>query len=208
MIIFQLKNEKGDFLTWSRNCGNKFIKVKMNGKQSFINHLVEALKDCFKDNLLEIILFGSKARGEGKSFSDWGIFIIGEDGLFEFEHGRWSKAALSAQLSVEKSAKAVISLFGPLTKTNDLAGTLLELRLNPIPVEQSRWIEKLAELTEKFGVKEHVLTSYGDEVALKTPHQIYDRSKAKRAIEMAQNALKIATQMIEKISSTLTTSSY
>ncbi|MBM3301481.1 MAG: HEPN domain-containing protein [Deltaproteobacteria bacterium] len=45
-----------------------------------------------------------------------------EDAEFEFQHGRWSKAALSAQLSVENSAKSVIAL-----------------------------------------------TSYGDEVALKTP---------------------------------------
>ncbi|MGB9629041.1 MAG: HEPN domain-containing protein [Thermodesulfobacteriota bacterium] len=122
-----------------------------------------------------------------------------EDGIFEFDHGRWSKAALSAQLSVENSAKAVISLFGPLAKTHDIAGTLLELRSNPITDEQKRLIEKLAELTEKFGIKEHVLTSYGDEVALKTPRELYDQSKAKRALNMAQSALEIARSMFEKI---------
>lgn len=125
-----------------------------------------------------------------------------EDGVFEFDHGRWSKAALSAQLSVENSAKAVIALFGPLAKTHDLAGTLLELRLSTTTDEQKRLIERMAELTEKFGVKEHVLTSYGDEVALKTPREIYDQSKAKRTLEMAQAALEMALNMIESITLT------
>jgi len=125
-----------------------------------------------------------------------------EDGVFEFDHGRWSKAALSAQLSVENSAKAVIALFGPLAKTHDLAGTLLELRSSTTTHEQKRLIERLAELTEKFGVKEHVLTSYGDEVALKTPREIYDQSKAKRTLEMAQAAVEMALEMIESITVT------
>jgi HEPN domain-containing protein len=120
-----------------------------------------------------------------------------EDGLFELEHGRWSKAALSAQLSVENSAKAVIGLFGPVAKVHDLAGALLELIIGDWDDKQREMVERLAELTEKFGVKEHVLASYGDEVALRTPREIYDRSKGQRAIEMAQEAAEIAYKLIE-----------
>jgi HEPN domain-containing protein len=123
-----------------------------------------------------------------------------EDGAFEYDHGRWSKVALSAQLSVENSAKAVISLFGPVAKTHDLAGALLEFRSAARTEEQKRALERLAELTEKFGVKEHVLTSYGDEVALKTPREIYDQSKAKRALEMGRTAHEIASKMVEGLS--------
>ncbi|MBI5969138.1 MAG: HEPN domain-containing protein [Deltaproteobacteria bacterium] len=122
-----------------------------------------------------------------------------EDAIFEYDHSRWSKAALSAQLSMENSAKAVIGLFGPVAKTHDLAGTILELRSMKLKDEQKRRLERLAELTEKFGVKEHVLASYGDEVALKTPREIYDQSKAKRALNMAQEAFEIASRMIETI---------
>lgn len=95
-----------------------------------------------------------------------------DDASFEYDHARWSKAALSAQLSIENSAKATLSMFGPLAKTHDLAGALLELKSSAETDEMKKTIMRLAELTEKFGVKEHVLTSYGDEVALKTPHEI------------------------------------
>ena len=57
----------------------------------------------------------------------------------------------------------------------------------------------LAEIAEKLGVKEHILTSYGDEVALKTPREIYDQGKAKRALDMAQEALNIASRMVEML---------
>lgn len=118
-----------------------------------------------------------------------------EDATFEYNHSRWSKAALSAQLSIENSAKAAISLFGPVAKAHDLAGTLLELRSTNMSEDQRKAIGRLSELTEKFGVKEHVLTSYGDEVALKTPREIYDQPKARRALDMAQEALEIASKM-------------
>ncbi|MBU1205845.1 MAG: HEPN domain-containing protein [Proteobacteria bacterium] len=120
-----------------------------------------------------------------------------EDGIFENDHGRWNKAALSAQLSVENSAKCVIGLFGPVAKTHDLAGSILELISAAISDEQKRMMRRLAELTEKFGVKEHILTSYGDEVGLKTPREIYDEAKAIRAIKMAQETFEIASKMVE-----------
>jgi len=41
----------------------------------------------------------------------------------------------------------------------------------------------------KLGLKEHILTSYGDEVALKTPKEIYDEDKAKRALDIAKKAI-------------------
>lgn len=73
-----------------------------------------------------------------------------EDAVFEFQHARWSKAALSAQLSVENSAKSVIAL-----------------------------------------------TSYGDEVALKTPKGIYDEHKAGKALGIARQAVDHARSFIE-----------
>ena len=122
-----------------------------------------------------------------------------EDGIFEYDHGRWNKAALSAQLSVENSAKGVIGLFAPIAKTHDLAGIILDLRSSDMTDEQKKMIGRLAELAEKFGVKEHVLSSYVDEVGLKTPREIYDETKAKRAMEMAQEALDIASKMVEML---------
>ena len=122
-----------------------------------------------------------------------------EDGFFEYDYSRWSKSALSAQLSVENSAKGVIGLFGPVAKTHDLAGAIMELRSDALTDEQRKMMVRLAEIAEKLGVKEHILTSYGDEVALKTPREIYDQAKAKRALDMAQEALNIASKMVEML---------
>jgi HEPN domain-containing protein len=40
-------------------------------------------------------------------------------------------------------------------------------------------------------------SNYGDEVGLKTPKEIYDKAKAKRAIMMAQEAFEICSKMVE-----------
>ncbi|MFH0872254.1 MAG: HEPN domain-containing protein [bacterium] len=112
-----------------------------------------------------------------------------EDAEFEFQHARWSKAALSAQLSVENAAKATIALFSPTAKTHDLASDLLDLVNNSMPREERDHLRSLADYANKLGLKEHILTSYGDEVALKTPKEIYDEDKAKRALDIAKKAI-------------------
>jgi len=36
------------------------------------------LKEAFENNLWGIVFFGSRARGEGKSYSDWDILILAD----------------------------------------------------------------------------------------------------------------------------------
>jgi len=45
---------------------------------SYNRALIGALKECFKGNLWGVVLFGSRARREGKTFSDWDVFILVE----------------------------------------------------------------------------------------------------------------------------------
>lgn len=120
-----------------------------------------------------------------------------EDAEFEYQHARWSKAALSAQLSVENAAKSVIALFSPTVKTHDLAGEILDQLRNSMPPGEKESLRALAGFAEKLGLKEHILTSYGDEVALKTPREIYDEEKAKRALDIAKQAVGQARSLIE-----------
>ncbi|MGB9629040.1 MAG: nucleotidyltransferase domain-containing protein [Thermodesulfobacteriota bacterium] len=47
--------------------------------KAFAKGLIKVLKEYFRDNLWGVVLFGSRARGEGKSFSDWDIFILVEN---------------------------------------------------------------------------------------------------------------------------------
>ena len=51
---------------------------------------------------------------------------------------------------------------------------------------------KLAE-----GLKEHILTDYGDELTYKVPWEIYKEEHAKRDMEIATNAVKIAEEFVE-----------
>ncbi|MDH7499417.1 MAG: HEPN domain-containing protein [candidate division NC10 bacterium] len=122
-----------------------------------------------------------------------------EDAEFEFQYARWSKAALSAQLSVENSAKSVIALFSPTVKAHDLAGELLDQVKNSMPLEKKESLRAMAGFAEKLGLKEHILTSYGDEVALKTPREIYDQDKARKALGIARQAVELARAFIENI---------
>jgi len=72
-----------------------------------------------------------------------------EDAEFEFQHARWSKAALSAQLSVENAAKATIALFSPTAKTHYLASDLLDLVNNSMPGEERDHLRSLADYASK-----------------------------------------------------------
>ena len=108
----------------------------------------------------------------------------------------WSESASSSQLSVENSAKAVIVLFKPIVKAHDLAAALLDLEDGFQTAEEQRDLERLASFAQRLGLKEHILTSYGDEVAYKTPWEIYDEDKAKRALTIAQEAFQIARALL------------
>ena len=46
--------------------------------KSLSQGLIKALTETLKSDLWGIVLFGSRARGEGKSFSDWDVFIIAD----------------------------------------------------------------------------------------------------------------------------------
>jgi len=64
----------------------KEIKSMGNGKERIFKlrtrpimaGLVEALRQALKSDLWGIVLFGSRARGEGKSYSDWDVLILAD----------------------------------------------------------------------------------------------------------------------------------
>lgn len=39
---------------------------------------VEALQEILKEKLIAVVLFGSRARKEARSFSDWDLFVLAE----------------------------------------------------------------------------------------------------------------------------------
>lgn len=110
---------------------------------------------------------------------------------------RWRASASNSQLAVENSAKAFLSLIGPVPKSHDLSGLLLDAIEGLLLDKKAiRKIERLSECTRIMGLKEHILIDYGDELAYKTPWEIYDEGRAKRALGIAKEAYEIASSLV------------
>jgi len=106
---------------------------------------------------------------------------------------QWRASASSAQLAVENSAKAVLALVGPLPKSHDLSRMLLDAGEDlGLDDDHLRKLHRLAECARLLGFREHVMTDYGDELAYRTPWEIYDEGRARRAFALAQEACGIA----------------
>ena len=121
-----------------------------------------------------------------------------DDARFEISHNRFAKAVMSAQLAVENAGKAVISLFFVTVKSHDLAGDLLDLQKEFRGKKDRETLMQLASYAQKLGFREHIMASYGDEVALRTPDEIYDKQKAKRAVEIANTSVNISESLMSK----------
>lgn len=110
---------------------------------------------------------------------------------------QWRACVSSAQLAVENSAKAVLALVGPLTKSHDLSGLLLDAEDELGLTEESlRKLQRLAECARLLGFREHIMTDYGDELAYRTPWEIYDEERARRAFAIAREAYGIAGDLL------------
>src|SRR5581483_7302462 len=52
---------------------------KKEQNQEMLRIIVEALRQGLGDNLIAVILFGSRARGEAIEASDWDLFVLAHD---------------------------------------------------------------------------------------------------------------------------------
>lgn len=110
---------------------------------------------------------------------------------------QWRACVSSSQLAVENSAKAVLALVGPLVKTHDLSRMLLDaVEGFGFGQEGRPRLERLAECARLLGFREHIMTDYGDELARRTPWEIYDEGRAKRALALAEEACEIAVELV------------
>lgn len=110
---------------------------------------------------------------------------------------QWRASVSSAQLAVENSAKAVLALVGPLSKSHDLSSMLLDAA-EDLGLDQQalRQLERLAECARLLGLREHILADYGDELAYRTPWEIYDEGRGKAALALATEAYDIAAHLV------------
>jgi HEPN domain-containing protein len=112
----------------------------------------------------------------------------------DVELSRWRSAIDNAQLAIENAAKAVLAILGPVGRTHYPAAALRQSIDEEIwDVELRPQVQRLAELAESYGFDVHMQTDYGDEAGGLTPWEIFDEEDAHRALEVADEAVNLAT---------------
>ena len=86
-----------------RECGNPEMVVRNPDR---LDPVVEALRARVGEDLVGIVLFGSRARGEGGGHSDWDLFLIAK-GLPENPFDR--QLALRSLLPVESGGVSILA---------------------------------------------------------------------------------------------------
>lgn len=113
---------------------------------------------------------------------------------------RWRSAVDNAQLSVENSAKAVLSLVAPVGKTHNPAAQLREtLSKGYFPEMISEKVERLAECSEQLGFDIHIQTDYGEETERLTPWDLFDEKDALEALSLVQESADLAVTVIHEL---------
>jgi len=113
---------------------------------------------------------------------------------------RWRSAVDNAQLAVENSAKAVLSLVAPIGKTHNPALQLREnLSKGHFPADIAEKVERLAECAEQLGFDVHIQTDYGDETGRLTPWDLFDENDACQAQSLAQESVYLADTIFREV---------
>lgn len=118
--------------------------------------------------------------------------------------GRWRSAVDNAQLAVENGAKAVLSTIGPVGRTHNPAIQLRRaLEDGLFDPGYGPQVLQLAERSEVLSHDVHVQTDYGDEVGGRTPWELFDESDALQAMTVAEEAVRLAEEVLRGITECL-----
>lgn len=114
--------------------------------------------------------------------------------------GRWRSAMDNSQLAVENAAKAVLALMGPVGRTHKPGPLLRQVVQDGTEISDPVKVKRLAQLAELLGFDVHMQTDYGDEMGGRTPWELFDESDARQALAMAEEAVKLAQEIIQAVS--------
>jgi HEPN domain-containing protein len=121
---------------------------------------------------------------------------------------RWRSAVDNAQLAVENAAKALLTLIGPIGRTHNPAIQLRQaLRDGYFTALTDHKVQRVAELAELLGFDMHVQTDYGDEAGGRTPWELFGESDALQSLAIAQEAVRLAEEVILTLSAKSSTGS-
>ncbi len=115
------------------------------------------------------------------------------------QHDLWRSCVDNSQLAAENAAKATLALIGPVSRTHHPAVVLLDaLKKGSFPQEAEVRVRKIAECAALLGPQVHSESDYGDEANWRTPWELFDETKAKEALELAEEAVRLTQQIIKQ----------
>ena len=121
-----------------------------------------------------------------------------EEARQDFDSQRWRSCVDNSQLAVENAAKSALALLGPLGRTHNPAVLLRQaLDHGRFPEAVRPLLERVAECAELLGPDFHVKSDYGDEVGRRTPWELFDETDAQQALSLAEDAVRLAKQIVE-----------
>ncbi|MFQ5853900.1 MAG: HEPN domain-containing protein [Candidatus Binatia bacterium] len=122
-----------------------------------------------------------------------------EEARQDLQLGRWRSCVDNSQLAAENAAKATLALIGPVSRTHHPAVVLLDaLKKGSFPQEADVRVRKIAECAALLGPQVHSESDYGDEANWRTPWELFDETKAKEALELAKEAVRLTQQLIKQ----------
>ncbi len=125
-------------------------------------------------------------------------FVKEAEEYFNLSH--WRSCVSSSQLAVENASKAVLAVTKPIVKIHNLSSLLLGLiEERGLDEDLANKIESLAENARVLGFEEHIRTDYGDELAHKTPWEIYSDEHAKKALSIAKDSYYLASEILNQL---------
>jgi len=118
----------------------------------------------------------------------------------DFQLKRWRSCVDNAQMSVENSGKAILTLFGVPPKTHEPAKHLKKLIQNiKIPIEIRDKIQEILPDFLTLGIEEHFMTDYGDESSFRLPWEIFDEEAANSALGAAKRCKSDSEDIIRLV---------
>ena len=111
---------------------------------------------------------------------------------------RWRSCVDNSQLAAENATKAILARVGPVGRTHHPA-TLLMTAVGEqrYPSALTAQLQRLAECARALGTQVHNESAYGNELARRTPWEIFGEAEARRALGLAEEALALAKQIVE-----------
>lgn len=99
----------------------------------------------------------------------------------------WRSCVDNSQLAAENSAKAVLTLIGPVGRTHVAADLLRKaFQSGKFPSRVSSDVSRLIQLTDQLGWDVHMDSDYEDEVERRTPWELFDETSAQQALSTAE----------------------